>query len=112
MRYDTPCLKKDWHHAFLMQDSYEHIVIDGIEMTAKNIWDYEGDREELLEKLVNYFYDEGLELWVELSDKDIADEFIKLAKADPHMALDKDGSIKNTSRLGLDICRDFCAQSF
>lgn len=53
MRYNSPCLKKDWCYAFLMPDKYEHIVIDGLEMTAKNILDYNGDREELLDKFVD-----------------------------------------------------------
>ena len=112
MRYEKPCLKKDWKHAFLMDDNFQHVVIDGLEMTAKNIWDYSGDREELLEKLVDYFYREGLELWVEMTEKDIVKDFMKLAKSDSKDVLDKDGSLKNTSRIGLDICRDFCAQSF
>lgn len=112
MRYDTPCLKKDWKHAFLMHDDYEHVVIDGIEMTAKNIWDYEGSRDELVSKLVDYFYNEGFKPWNEMTDAAIEKEFLKLVSTNPNDVLDKDGSIKNTSRLCLSICRDFCQSSF
>lgn len=112
MRYETPCLKKDWHYAFLMNDAYDHVVIDGLEMTAKNIWDYEGSREDLLEKLVDYFYNEGFKPFIELSSDEIEDEIIKLIEANANSVLDKNSSLKNTSRLGLDICREFCQQSF
>lgn len=112
MRYDTPCLKKDWKHAFLMHDDYEHVVIDGIEMTAKNIWEYSGSRDKLVSKLVDYFYNEGFKPWNEMTDAAIEKDFLKLVNADANDVLDKDGSIKNTSRLCLGICRDFCQQSF
>ena len=112
MKYEEPCLKSKWKYAHLMSDSYEHIVIDGLEMTAKNIWEHKGPREVLVEKLVDYFYNEGFKPFIELSDKEIEDEIVKLVKADANSVLDSDGSIKNTSRLGLSICRDFCQKSF
>ena len=95
-----------------MSDSYEHIVVDGLEMTAKNIWEHKGPREELVEKLVDYFCNEGFKPFIELSDKEIEDDIVKLVKADANSVLDSDGSIKNTSRLGLSVCRDFCQKSF
>ena len=73
MRYEKPCLKEKWGHAFLMDDKYEHVAIDGLKMTAKNIWEYDGDREELLEKLVGCckpFSDSWLIDW----DNDCADD--------------------------------------
>lgn len=112
MRYDTPCLKKDWHHAFLMSDSHEHVVIDGIEMTAKNIWEHEGDREKLLDKLVEHFYNEGFKKFDVADDNSVEKDFLKLVDASPAEALGKDMSLKNTSRLGLSICRRFCWDSF
>lgn len=113
MRYEKPCLKKDWKYAHLMSDSYEHVVIDGLEMTAKNIWEYDGSRDELVKKLVNYFFKEGFTPWNELSDGDIEREVLKLISTNPTTAVDiKDGTLKNTSRLCLDVCRDFCKDSF
>lgn len=105
-------MKRDWKHAFLIGDSLQHIYIDGLEMTAKNVWDYSGSREDLVEKLVDYFYKEGFKPFIEMSSEEIAGEFIKLVEADASTVIDKDGSIKNASRLGLGICRDFCQQSF
>lgn len=112
MRYSSPCLKQTWKHAFLMSDKLDHVWIDGMEMTAKNIWEYDGSREELVEKLVDYFYAEGFKPFIEMSSEEIAEEFIKLVEADASTVIDKDGSLKNTSRLGLGICRAFCQQSF
>ena len=112
MKYDTPCLKKDWKYAFLMNDNYEHIVIDGLEMTAENVWKYEGSREDLVKKLVDYFYTEGFKSWNEMTDEEIEKDFLKLVKANPLEVLDDDVTIKNTSRLCLGICRDFCQDSF
>lgn len=112
MKYDTPCLKKDWKRAFLVSDDYPHIVIDGLEMTAKNVWDYKGLREELVKKIVDYFYNEGFKPFNVLSDEQIEKEIIKLIEVDPMTAVDGDGSLKNTSRLCLDVCRDFCQKSF
>lgn len=112
MRYERPCLKEDWKHAFLMHDSYEHVIIDGMEVTADNVWNYRGSRDELVEKLVSYFYSEGFKPFLEVSPDGIKESFLKICKADANVVLDKDGSIKNTSRLGLDICRDFCQSSF
>ena len=112
MRYDTPCLKKDWQYAFLMQDDYEHIVIDRFEVTAKNVWEYQGSREELVEKLVDHLFNEGFKPFAELLDDNIEKDFLKLIKANPNEAIDKDGTLKNTSRLCLDVCREFCQKSF
>ena len=112
MRYEKPCLKEKWGHAFLMDDKYEHVAIDGLEMTAKNIWEYDGDREELLEKLVDYFYKEGFKPFIEVDAKSIEKDFLKLIDVDPKSTIDKGGSIKNSSRIGLDICREFCKKSF
>lgn len=112
MRYEKPCLRDDWGHAFLIDDKHEHVVIDGIEMTAKTIWEYDGDREELLEKLVDYFYKEGFKPSIEVDAKSLEKDFLRLVDADPKSTIDKDRSIKNTSRIGLDICREFCQKSF
>lgn len=113
MRYDKPCLKCDWKHAFLMHDNYDHIFIDGLEMTAENVWNYEGSREALVDKLVDYFYNEGFKPWSDMSCEDIEREVAKLFNADPMSALDpEDGTLKNTSRLCLNVCRDFCQESF
>lgn len=105
-------MKKDWDHAFLMSDNYSHVVIDGVEMTAKNIWEHPGSREQLLEKIVDFFYNEGFKPFIEVEDKKAEADFLKLMKTSPNEAIDVDGSIKNTSRLCLDICRDFCQKSF
>lgn len=112
MRYEKPCLKEDWHHAFLMHDNYEHVFIDDVEMTAENVWNSTLPRETLVSKLVDYFYNEGFKPWNEMSDEDIERDFLKLVEADPCSVLDNDSSIKNTSRLCLGICRDFCQNSF
>lgn len=112
MRYDKPCLREDWKHAFLMSDDYEHITIDGLEMTAKSIWEYSGSREELLEKVVDYFYNEGFKPFIEVNNASIERDFLKLVDSSASSALDVDGSLKNTSRVGLDICRTFCQKSF
>ena len=112
MRYDIPCLKNDWKYAFLIDDKHEHIVIDGIEMTAKNVWEYEGSREELVEKLVDYFYITGPKFDDSVPLKKLENELNKLCKADEHSVMVKDGSISNSSRIGLDICRVFCQKSF
>ena len=113
MRYDSPCLKRDWKHAHLMKDCYEHVFIDGVEMTAENVWNYEGSRDEIVAKLADFFYNEGFKPWNEMSSEDAEREIVKLFEACPDSALDAaDGSLKNTSRLCLDICRDFCRDSF
>lgn len=37
-RRDMPCAKDEFSAAHLISDSCEHVVIDGVEMTAENIW--------------------------------------------------------------------------
>lgn len=69
-RRDKPCTKEEFDNPNLINDSYEHVYIDGVEMTAQNIWD-SLDREELVKKLVDYFYDVGFKPWKSLSDNDI-----------------------------------------
>ena len=116
MRYDKPCLKEDWHNAFLMADKHEHVVIDGIEMTAKNIWEYSGDREQLLEKIVDYFYARRSSMFSNAGTKHAstgARVLAKLKSADASMVLCQDGStLKNTSNIGLDFCRKWCSLAF
>lgn len=112
MRYDNPCLKADWKHAFLMADKRKHTVIDGLELIAKNIWDYEGSRENLVDKIVDYFYNTGFVSPDIVSQKELAKQFKALKETDPLSVLDKDGSIKNTSRTCLDVCRAYCSESF
>ena len=70
MRYEKPCCKDKWSHVFLIEDNYPKIVIDGIPMTAKNIWDHP-DREVLLEKLVDYFYNTGFQLNKDMDDSQL-----------------------------------------
>lgn len=112
MRYDKPCMKADWKHAFLMGDKREHVVIDGLELTAKNVWDYEGSREDLVNKIIDYFYNTGFVSPDAVSPKELVKQFKTLKEIDPRSALDADGSIKNTSRTCLDACRAYCSESF
>jgi len=113
MRYDKPCLKSKWKHAHLLPDDFKHVVIDGMEITAKNVWNYTGSREALVSKLVDFFFEEGFKPWNDMQSADIEREVLKLLDADPAQAVDsKDGTLKNTSRLCLDVCREFCQKSF
>lgn len=57
MHYTKPCTRDQFSRAHLLDDTREHIVLDGLEMTAKNIWEKIDDREALVEKLVDYFYE-------------------------------------------------------
>lgn len=111
MRHDKPCCKDQWNDVFLIEDKYPKIVIDGIEMTAKNIWDYP-DREALLEKLVDYFFQTGFKLNKEMEDTQIEEQLLKLKTKDSSEVLDARGNLKNTSPLCLDVCRHFCQKSF
>lgn len=113
MRYDKPCLKSVWKNAHLLADDFKHVVIDGMEITANNVWNYEGSREDLVSKLVDFFFEEGFKPWNDMKSEDIEREVLKLVKADPAQVIDsKDGTLKNTSRLCLDVCREFCQKSF
>ena len=111
-RRDKPCTKGEFSHAHLISDDYKHVVIDGIEMTAENIWNLPGDRTELVEKLVDYFYNEGFVPYIEETDDEIIDDMKKLKDADASSVVDGKGFVKNTSRVGLDVCRVFCMESF
>lgn len=111
-RRDKPCTKEEFSHAHLISDDYKHVVIDGIEMTAENIWNLQGDRAALVEKLVDYFYNEGFVPYIEETDDEIIDDMKKLKDADASSVVDDKGFVKNTSRVGLDVCRVFCMESF
>jgi hypothetical protein len=67
-RRDAPCAKDEFSVAYLISDGYEHVMIDSVEMTAENIWNRPDDRNELVEKLVDYFYATGFTPYAELSD--------------------------------------------
>ena len=70
-RRDKPCTKEEFDNPNLISDKYPHVFIDGIEMTAENIWNWNGDREDLVDRLVDYFYNEGFIPYKELSDDKI-----------------------------------------
>lgn len=112
MRYDRPLTKKDFQDAFLMSDSRkDHIVVDGMEVTAENVWNWDGDRSDLVEKLVKVFKG-NFRPFEEMSDAEVEAECLKLRDKDASECLAPDGSVKNTSPLCLDVCRRFCAESF
>lgn len=104
-RREKPCTKDEFKYAHLMSDRCDHVVIDGVEMTAENIWNWPGDRNELVERLVEHFHSAGLALYAELSDGEIVESMLRLKSEDPASAVDPDGFVKNTGRLGLDVCR-------
>ena len=112
MKYDRPLTKADFETPILISDSYEHVFVDGVEMTAENIWNWPGDRSELVERLVDYFHGTGFVPWKEMSDADVEAAMLKLRSSDSDAALGKNGDIMNSSRLCLDVCRAFCRDSF
>ena len=109
--YDKPCTKEQFSNPNFITDKYPHIIIDGLEMTAENIWNYP-DREELVKKLVDYFYDNGFKAYKELSDQDVQKSLQKLRDKDPNEVLSESGEVKNSSPLCLDVCRHYCRDSF
>lgn len=112
MHYDKPCTKEQFDEVHLMQDSRDHIFIDGLEMTARNIWEKIDDREALVEKLVEYFSSNEPPLG-RMTDDECSKQIKKLIDKDPAEALDtSSGKIKNTSTLCLDVCRSFNAREF
>lgn len=111
-RRDTPCTKEEFDNPNLISDSYPHVFIDGVEMTAENIWNWEGKREDLVERLVDYFYDEGFVPYGEMTDDGIKTQMLKLKDKDPAEVLTDDMQVKNSSPLCLDVCRHFCSNSF
>lgn len=109
---EHPCTKEEFDNPNLISDEYPHIVIDGLEMTAENIWNYPGDRNVLVEKLVDFFYTTGFQMYKSLTDDEVAAQLLKLKSKDSGEAVASDGSLKNSSSLCLDVCRQFCQQSF
>jgi len=105
---ENPCTKEEFDNPNFVTDDYPHIVIDGVEMTAENIWNYQGDRNDLVEKLVDYFFNSGFQLYKSLSDDEVESQILKLKEKDPEEAVADDGSLKNSSSLCLDVCRQFC----
>lgn len=113
MRYDRPLTKADFPEAYLMADRRkDHVVIDGMEVTAENVWNWDGDRNELVEKLVAHFKGDFVP-FEEVSDEDLEKNCLDLRKRDAsEECLGADGRVKNTSTLCLVVCRRFCADSF
>ena len=111
-RRDKPCTKEEFDNPNLISDKYPHVFIDGIEMTAENIWNWNGDREDLVDRLVDYFYNEGFIPYKELSDAKIEEQMLKLKDKDSSEVIAEDNQVKNSSSLCLDVCRHFCTDSF
>lgn len=112
MHYEKPCTKEMFSEPYLIKDCRKHIFIDGLEMTAENIWNRVDDREALVEKLVDYFYINEAPLSI-LEPEDVIKRIKKLIKKDPAEAFDeKNNWLKNTSTTCLDVCRSFNAKEF
>lgn len=110
MRYDLPQTKKEFDRAFFQKDRKKHIVVDGMEMTAENVWNHP-DRNELLEKCVDYFYNTGFQK-EEIHDSEIMADILKVVDKDVSEAVTPDGELKNSSTAGLETCRYFCWDQF
>lgn len=112
-RRENPCTKEEFNNPNLISDDYQHVFIDDVEMTAENIWNYPGDRNDLVEKLVEYFYNEGFKPYIDVDDKYIKKQLKTLKDKDSSEAYDHlSNALKNSSPLCLDICRHFCRNSF
>lgn len=105
--YDTPRLSSDYDEAELLARSNPSIVIDGLELTAKNIWEYSGDREELAKKVFDYFRANGFQNPCEMTDDEIFQEFKKIKKYKSTDVLTEYNEIKNSANVGLNICKYF-----
>lgn len=110
MKYDFPQTKKEFDRAFFQKDKKKHIVIDGMEMTAENIWNHP-DRTALLEKCVDYFYRTGF-VKEDMPDDRIVADIRKVFEKDVSEAVTPEGELKNTSTAGLETCRHFCWDQF
>lgn len=112
MHYTKPCTRDQFPRAHLLDDTREHIVLDGLEMTAKNIWEKIDDREALVEKLVDYFYENEAPLNV-MDESSVVQQIKKIIDKPSSEAFDTaSGKLKNTSTLCLDVCRSFNAREF
>jgi hypothetical protein len=105
--YTTPRLKSDYDEAELLARTEPSIIIDGLELTAKNIWEYDGDREELAKKVFDYFRSTGFQNPYPMTDDEIKNEFKKIQKFQSNDILNENNEIKNSANVGLNICKQF-----
>jgi len=84
---------------------------EGIPLSAEYIWTKCGkDREELLEWVLQYYIENGINVF-QLSDKKIVNEFEKLKNKDPY-EIERSGTLINSGLVGLNIAKHFTIDLF
>lgn len=110
--HENPCTKEEWSNPNFINDNREHFFIDGIEMTAQNIWNWHEPREVLVEKIADYVMHHQYPM-PSVDTGEMVAKVRKLVEKDPNEAFDQSsGRLKNTSTLCLDVCRSFNINEF
>lgn len=108
---DKAYTQEDFETCFFCNDTREHYIIDGNELTAQYIWTLNSEqREEYINKLLLKIRKDGFPYKYLLKNiyndsTYIAKQLKKLKVADPETVINKDGFISNSGILCLDICR-------
>lgn len=110
--HEKPCTSEVWSNPNFINDNREHFVIDGIEMTAQNIWNWHEPREILVEKIADFVMSNEFPT-PHVDEAEAVEKISKLVLKDPSEAFDlATGHLKNTSTLCLDVCRSFNIKEF
>jgi hypothetical protein len=113
MVYDHPLTEKEFNNPmFLNKNIEETITINGLLLTAENIWKLDTEnRKQLLSDIIDHYHKVGFP-YDDLSEDYIRNQFGKLVAKNPNEVLNKDGLIKNSASSCLDVTRYFCKDTF
>lgn len=93
--------KIDTSVCYLNTPKRDLLVIDGVKLTAQNIWK---NRDHWINKVFNYYRNNGFP-YPQMTEKEILTEIEKLKKKDPKECLTEKGELKNSSSLCTDITK-------
>jgi len=94
------------------RDDSSVISVNGVKMTAANLWKMStAEREQALEDVFMYYRKKGFPKH-EISQHEIDSEFNKLKDLDASSCVSKDGHLMNTGTLCLGICKAFCQEHY
>lgn len=91
--------KIDTSVCYLNTPKRDLLVIDGVKLTAQNIWK---DRDRWISKVFDYYRKNGFP-YPQMTEKEILEEVEKLKKKNPNECLTEKGELKNSSSLCTNI---------